>query len=119
MKKEKLKLILSATPLEFRFSLRKNFVIVMIVINSDNRIIDPELHLTQLIINKKESFPWMEAVGNGLRDSNWFSLPPSETTSMSWSTMGEQLFSAPGEYILQLRLRNIKSEQIKVIVLKD
>lgn len=119
MKKEKLKLILSATPLEFCFSLRKNFFITLMVTNCDNLIINPELHLTKLMINGKESFSWMEAVGNGLRDSNWFSLPPGETTSMSWSTMGDQLFPAPGEYILQLQLINIKSEQIKIIVLKD
>ena len=82
-------------------------------------IIDPELGSTKLLINGKASFVWMETVGNGLSESNWYSLPPGQTVSKSWATLGEQLFNAPGEYVLQLQLRNTKSEHIKIIVLND
>jgi hypothetical protein len=118
VKKEKLILELLAIPLQFRFSVRKNFVITMIVTNSDNVMIEPNLHLTKLIINNNESFIWMEAVGNGHRELNWFTLPPHQSTAMSWSTMGEHLFQEPGEYELQLRLRKLKSERIKITVFK-
>ena len=119
MKKEKLTLILSATTLELNFSLRNNFIIAMTVTNDGDMIIDPELHLTRLMVNGKESFAWMEAVGNGHRESGWFSLPPGKSVSMSWATLGDQLFPAPGEYILQLQLKTVKSEQVKIIVLND
>ena len=118
MKYEKIILTLLATPLSFSFLLRNNFIIAMMATNLDDITITPELHLTKLLINNKESFSWMETVGNGHRESNWFSLPPGQSTSISWSTMGDQLFQTPGEYILQLVLKNIKSEKIKIIVLK-
>lgn len=118
-KTEKLTLKLSATPTRFSLSLRKNFIIEMMATNEGYEIIDPELHAAELLINGKESFAWMETIGNGLRSGNWFSLPPHQSVSMSWATIGDQLFPTSGEYILQLQLRTIKSEQIKITVLKD
>lgn len=119
METEKLILRLMAQPLTFSFSMRKNFIIKMTAINNDDVVMNPELHLTKLLINKKESFMWMEAIGNGQREANWFSLPPHQSASISWSTMGGQLFQEPGEYILQLRLGNITSDPIKITVIKD
>jgi hypothetical protein len=119
MKKEKLILKLSASALKLNYSLRNNFVITMTVTNNEDVIIEPELNSTKLLINGKASFVWMETVGNGLSESNWYSLPPGQTVSKSWATLGEQLFNAPGEYVLQLQLRNTKSEHIKIIVLND
>ena len=119
MKKEKLVLVLSATPLKINFSMRQSFVITMMVTNNEELIIDPELGSTKLLINGKVSLIWMETVGNGLSESNWYSLSPGKSVSKSWATLGEQLFTAAGEYVLQLQLRNIKSEEIKIIVLND
>lgn len=119
MKKEKLLLSLSSPVTEFVFSLRSKFVIAMSVTNVHDRIIEPELHLTKLMVNGKESVAWMEAISNGHRSSNWFSLLPGQSVSISWSTMGDQLFPTPGIYILQLRLRALKSDEVKITVLKD
>lgn len=112
-------LILSVNPLVFHFSERNDFKLTLIAKNPGKKMFNPELHLTKLIVNGKESIFWIETIGNGHRESKWFSLPNGETTSMTWSTMGEQLFPQPGEYILQLQLRNTKSDSVNVTVLKD
>lgn len=119
MKQEKLTLTLLAPDAEFVFSLRSKFTIAISVTNEDDKIIDPELHLTNLMVNGKESVAWMEAISNGHRSANWFSLPPGQSVSISWSTLGQQLFPSPGEYILQIQLRAIKSPAVKVTVLPD
>ncbi|MFM9948413.1 MAG: hypothetical protein ACKV1O_10785 [Saprospiraceae bacterium] len=119
MKKEKLTLTLSVSPSTLYFSNLKDFQISIAVTNLSKMTINPQLQMTDLNINGEKSMIWMLAICNGIRESKWFSLPPGETTSKSWSTMGEQLFPEPGEYTLQLHLRNISSDSIKITVLKD
>ena len=119
MEKEKLIISLTISSTFIYYSKRKDFKISVSAINQSNKAYDPDLYLTMLVVNGKESEVWRHAIGNGRRESKWYSLPPGETTSMSWSTMGEQLFPEPGEYILELQLRDIKSESVKVTVLKD
>ena len=112
-------LILSGDPLNFYFSERNSFKLTITAKNERDSAFNPELHFTKLIVNGEESIFWTETISNGHRESKWFFLPPGETTSMTWSTIGGQLFHEPGEYILQLQLRDIKSDEIKISVLND
>lgn len=119
MKKENISIQLSTNTETIILSKLKNFEISISGTNHGNRVVNPEFQMTDLYVNGVKSMTWMLAIGNGIREAKWYSLPPNETTSMSWSTMGEQLFLVPGDYTLQLRLRNIKSNSIKITVLKD
>ncbi len=115
----KLVLELHTSATEFNYSERNMFQISIHANNSGKTIIEPDLYFTSLLINGIESEVWRHAITNGRRKANWYFLPPGEKASMSWSTMGDQLFPVPGEYILQLQLRSIKSNQVKIIVLND
>lgn len=80
-------------------------------------VIDPELFGVRLFINDEDSLIWGEAIANGHREANWFALPPGNTVSMSWSTLGDSLFPVPGEYALKLRLDNVESPAVVVRLL--
>lgn len=117
MKNETLKLEIRAAPLQLAMPERKNFKISIAATNQGDKVIDPELNRAKLFINGKESKVWGLAIGNGKREAKWFALPPGDTVSMGWSSMGESLFPAPGEYTLVLHFDNRKWEPIQVHVL--
>lgn len=93
---------LVAEPLQFTMSERNRFKISITARNQGSEVIDPELHRAKLFVNGKDSFVWNLAISNGKREAKWSALPPGETVSMSWSSMGESLFPAPGEFSLVL-----------------
>jgi hypothetical protein len=83
---------------------RGRFEAGFVVSNTGATTVDPLLHLARLLINGEDSLQWGEAVGNGLREEEWFALPPGRSFSASWSSLGEVFFPAPGDYTLQIRL---------------
>lgn len=97
---------LDVDPPELTLAERGRFRISLSATNEGSETVDPELHLAQLLVNGTPSKAWSLAVGNGKRERKWFELPPGETTSMTWSTLGESLFREPGTFELVLRLRD-------------
>lgn len=100
MNKDLIQLKFTAEPLQFSMSERAVFKISLAATNRGNEIIDPELHFVELFINDQKSMIWNETIGNGRREAKWDALPPGDTVSMSWSSMGESLFPSSGNYIL-------------------
>src|SRR5262245_49998139 len=118
MKKETIELVLSAEPQQLTMSRRKNFKISLAATNQGDEILDPQLHRARLLVNDKESKVWSLAIGNGKREAKWFALPPGDTVSMTWSSMGESLFTGPGVFTLTLRFEDMQLAPIHVHVLQ-
>lgn len=106
-------------PRQFSMSERQSFKISIVATNQGDQVIDPELHRAQLFVNDTKSMVWSLAISNGRRETKWYALPPGDTVSMSWSSMGPSLFPDPGEYTLILRLDNQESAPIQVHVLAN
>lgn len=119
MKRETVKLMLRAEPRQLTMSDRKDFKISLTATNQGRELIDPQLHRAKLLVNGKESKVWSLAVGNGKREAKWFALPPGETVSMTWSSMGESLFTRPGVFTLALRSDDMQLAPIQVHVLAE
>ena len=117
MKEEPVKLVLRAEPQQLTLSERKHFKISLAAINQGREIIDPQLHRVKLLVNGKESKVWSLAISNGKREAKWSALPPGETVSMTWSSMGESLLTGPGVFTLALRFADMQLAPIQVRVL--
>ena len=117
MNEELIHLKLIADPFQFSMTECYDFKIGIVATNLGNEVINPELHCVKLFINDKESRVWSLAIGNGKREAKWFALPPGDTVSMNWSSMGASFFPAPGEYTLILRLGNKETSPIVVRLL--
>jgi hypothetical protein len=119
MKKGTIKLLLSAEPQLLTMPERKNFKISLAATNQGGEIVDPQLHRAKLLVNGKESKVWSLAIGNGKREAQWSALPPGETVSMTWSSMGESLLTHPGVFTLTLSFGEIQLDPIQVQVLAE
>lgn len=109
-------LTLLARPLELSMSTRGEFEIGISATNRGTTTIDPALYRTRLLINDEDSLPFSDAIGNGVREREWFELAPGETVSMSWPSMGEIFFPVPGTYTLKLNLGGVESEPVAIRV---
>jgi hypothetical protein len=109
---------LRAEPLRLTMSQRKDFKISILATNRGDGVVDPELHRAQLFVNGKQSRVWRSAIGNGRRAPEWFALPPGETVSMTWSSMGKSLFPNPGTFDLVLRFQDTELAPLHVEVAK-
>lgn len=92
-----------AEPLEFSMDERASFEIGIEAKNIGDKTINPNLYKTVLLVGGKPNLAWNLAIGNGLREEAWWNLKPGETVTASW-TLGEALFTQPGEYEVILRL---------------
>jgi hypothetical protein len=110
---------LIAEPRQFSMAERQRFKLTITATNQGKQVIDPELGRTQLFVNGKNSMVWGLAISNGFREGRWFALPPGDTVSMSWSSMGPSLFPSPGEYTLTAHYGNKDLEPIQVHVLAE
>jgi hypothetical protein len=117
MKESSIQLKLTAEPLQFSMAERQGFKLTIAATNRGNQVVDPELHRVLLFVNGQESMVWNEAIGNGRREDKWFALPPGDTVSMTWSSMGPFLFTAPGEYMLAAHYGDTQLEPIQIHVL--
>jgi hypothetical protein len=114
-----IELALRAEPQQLTMSERKHFQIALSATNESGEIIDPQLHEARLFVNGKESKAWNLAIGNGKREAKWFVLPPGETVSMTWSSLGESLLTGPGAFTLVLRFKEMQLAPIQVQVLAE
>jgi hypothetical protein len=110
MTENRIQLRLIADPLALTMEKLRFFRIGIEATNLGCETIDPELFRSQLLVNGRESEIWRLAIGNGRREEKWFALPPGETVSMTWSTMGVSLFPFPGIYTLVIRLDDNESQ---------
>ncbi len=117
MNQDAIQVKLTAEPLQFSLSNRKDFRISIAATNQGNATLDPDLHHAQLFVNNQESTDWNLAIGNGRRVDQWYALPPGETVSMTWSSLGEALFPTVGQYTLVLHYGNKQLNPIQVQVL--
>jgi hypothetical protein len=117
MNTDQIQLKLIVAPTKFSLAERQQFKIGIEATNQGTQVIDPKLYRVQLFINGEESMIWNETIGNGRREAKWYALPPHETVSMTWSSMGTQLFPSAGDYSLVLQLGNTTLEPITIHVL--
>jgi hypothetical protein len=111
-----IQLTLTAEPLALAMTRLHDFKIGIVATNTGSTTLDPELHLVRLRVNGQDSLAWGEAIGNGLREAKWSSLPSGESVSMSWSTLGPSLLTAPGQYVLVLHHHGRESDPVRVLV---
>ncbi len=116
---EMIEVQLTADPVNFPISDIETFQISISATNQGADIIDPELYRARLSINGQDSLMWSDTISNGRREEKWFSLPPGETVSMSWSSIGQFLFPAPGEYTLELHYGNQVLSPVQINVLSE
>lgn len=98
------------------FTIFKNRGVSISATNHSNQVIEPQLYNTDVFLNGEWSFRWMLTIGNGIRPRTWQHLPPKETISLTCIGTGEIMFREPGEYTVQLKYHNVKSEIIKVMI---
>lgn len=108
---------LLAEPRELSMSERAVFEIGIVATNRGTTTVDPRLDRARLLIDGQDSLQWGDAIANGVRDEEWYELPPGGSVSMRWPSMGEILFPAPGGHTLKLRLRD--TESVPVVVRVD
>jgi hypothetical protein len=107
---------LSAEPASLTMDTRDRLRLTLSATNVGMEIVDPELHRAQLTVNGRRSRAFAMAVGNGKRESKWYALPPGDTVSMTWSTLGERLLAEPGDYTLVLSHEGREAEPVSVAV---
>ncbi len=116
---EMIEVTLRAEPLQLSVAERKYFKISIAAKNRGDGTIDPRLYNAKLFVNGQVSKAWSLAIGNGKREAKWFALPPGQTVSMTWSSLGESLLTGPGDFSLVLLFNNEESAHICVHVRSD
>lgn len=110
-----LQLHLVATPVALTMATRDEFRIGFRATNTIDHVVDPKLHLSTLLVDDKPSMQWSASVGNGAIEDEWSALPPGHTLTREWQ-IGEQLFPAPGDYVLVLQLPPVSTPPVRVHV---
>lgn len=116
MNQDPLDIQLTAEPRHFPFGEIDRFKLSVEATNRGQETIDPQLYLTRLLVNGEDSMDFSLAISNGLREENWYALPPGETASITWSSMGPSLFPGPGEYTLVLQYQGQQLDPVTVEV---
>jgi hypothetical protein len=117
MTERHIKLQLRAEPVPLTIATRDRLRLSVTAINEGAAVVDPELHRAELRVNGKRSSAFGLAIGNGKRDPRWFALPPGESVTMTWSSLGEALLPGVGQFTLQLKLDDAEAEPVNVAVL--
>ena len=116
MSPDPIEIELLAAPRELSLGERAAFEIGIVATNRGPEAVDPGLDRARLEINGQDSLQWGDAIANGIRDEEWYELPPGQSVSMTWPSMGEIFFPTPGTYTLKLSLREIESAPVEVRV---
>jgi len=116
MSTDAIHLKLLAEPHDLFMAERGKFEVGVTASNRGTEVVDPELYRARLLINGRDSLVWSDAIGNGYREAKWFALPPGDSVSMIWTSMGESFFPRPGVYTLILRLSHIEAAPVVVRV---
>lgn len=116
MSTESISVKLLAEPRDLSMTTRGDFQVGIAATNRGTAAVDPELDGARLRVNGEDSLAWSDAIGNGRREARWDDLPPGESVSMTWGSLGKALFPGPGTYRLELSLRSIQSAPVVVHV---
>jgi hypothetical protein len=116
MSTEPLSVKLLAEPRDLSMSTRGEFQVGISATNRGAATLEPELERARLLVNGEDSLAWSDAILNGHREASWFELPPGESVSMSWGSMGGIFFPGPGAYTLKLTLRELDIAPVVVHV---
>lgn len=107
---------LHAEPTSLTIATLDQFKLTLTARNVGMAIVDPELTHARLTVNGRPSRAFTSAVGNGRREEKWFALPPGDEVTITWTTLGERLFSEPGTYTLALSADDAAAEPVTVSV---
>lgn len=117
MTERRIKLQLHAEPEPLTVATRDRLRLSVTATNEGAEAVDPQLHRAELRVNGERSSAFGLAIGNGKRDPRWFALPPGESVSMTWSSLGEALLPGVGQFTLRLALDDAEAEPVTVAVL--
>jgi hypothetical protein len=117
MEEHAIGLELRAEPSQLTVPTRDRLRLSVTATNEGAEVVDPELYRAELRVNGERSRAFALAIGNGRRDPKWFALPPGESVSMTWSSLGESLFPGVGEFTLVLAHDDREAEPVTVSVL--
>lgn len=93
---------LSAEPTQLTMAQRGTWVIRIAATNVGTEPVNPDQHAGEFELDAQPHHGLNLWFGNGVRSSAWSDLPPGETVTDE-RTPGEQLFDAPGTYVLSYR----------------
>ncbi len=93
---------LTATPRTVSMGQRDAVELTIEVTNVGSETVDPKQHLGRFELDGVAHMGLELWFGNGLRTMTWSALPPGETAT-DVRKVGEQLFEAPGEYVVGFR----------------
>ena len=106
---------LVVTPGQLTAANRDSLMITATVKNLGATLIDPQLNLSELKVNRTVSKDWNLALGNSGHPKKWRALPPGESVSGSYAKMFE-LFPKPGDYTLVLVVSGVASAPVAIHV---
>lgn len=110
-----LTVVLEARPLQLAMAERRAFRLTIKVTNTTTATLDPDLDRSELLVNGEPTIAWPNTIMNSGRSTEWTALPSGHSVGGTWS-IGERLFSAPGEYNLTLRVSGVVSPAVQVVV---
>ncbi len=93
---------LTATPQTVSMGQRDAVELRIAATNVGSETVDPKQHLGRFELDGVAHMGLELWFGNGLRTTTWSALPPGETAT-DVRRVGEQLFEAPGEYVVGFR----------------
>ena len=87
------------------------------LVNDGDKVVDPEISSTQLLVNGKELENWAMTVGSGPRDERWTALPPGDGIQAGIA-LGER-FKKAGIYKVSWKGKGFQSPEIIFRVLPE
>lgn len=90
---------LSAEPTRLSMAQRGRFVVEIAVTNEGSETVEPLLHEGDFQVNGQSHVGLNLWFSNGTRTRDWMALAPGQS-ARDRRKPGEQLFEAPGEYVL-------------------
>lgn len=88
------------------------------MVNDGQTEVNPRIESSHLFINGGEPKDWAIVIGNGLRSSWFWALPPGKILSFRYQ-LGPRYFSKPGIYTLRWESANFSSPTVTFRVMPD
>lgn len=85
-------------------------LISVALVNDGDKVVDPRVDSSRLLVNGKELKDWPIVIGNGPRDERWQALPPGDYLSSACDVT--EYFRKPGTYRVSWRGQGFQSPEI-------
>jgi hypothetical protein len=102
----------------FQLHEAEKMAVSFIVVNDGQTEANPHVESSHLFINGVEPKDWIMVIGNGLRSSYFWALPPGKILSFGYQ-LGPRYFSKPGIYTLRWESQNFSSSTVTFRVLPE